>query len=121
MRFISGDEYQSLRQDAKVLERDTFGDKVLRRKDDQIIKLFRIKRLLSLSFIYPYSVRFSRNAKQLNSVGVPSVQVKQIFYCAAIRRHGVVYQLLQGETLNHLLESEQDKDELMRQLAQFIA
>ncbi len=121
MRFISGDEYQVLIQDAKVLERDTFGDKVLRRKDDRIIKLFRIKRLLSLSFIYPYSLRFSQNARQLNKLGVPSVEVEQLFYCSSFRRHGVVYPLLQGETLNHLLESEQNKDELMHQLAQFIA
>jgi len=121
MKFISGAEYQMLAQDAKVLERDTFGDKVLLRKDDRIIKLFRIKRLLSLSFIYPYSVRFARNARQLNRVDVPSVQVEQLFYCSAIQRHGVVYPLLQGETLSHLLASSQDRDSLMRQLAQFIA
>ncbi|MCF6355631.1 MAG: lipopolysaccharide kinase InaA family protein [Candidatus Polarisedimenticolaceae bacterium] len=121
MKLISGDEYQVLAQDAEVLECDTFGDKVLRRKDDQIIKLFRIKRLLSLSFFYPYSVRFFRNARRLNSLGVPSVQVEQVFYCPSIRRHGVVYPLLPGETLSHLLEKSQDRRPLMRQLAVFIA
>jgi len=121
MKLISGDEYQALAQDAEVLERDTFGDKVLRRKDDQIIKLFRIKRLLSLSLFYPYSLRFSRNARRLNRLGVPSVQVAQVFYCASIRRHGVVYPLLPGETLSHLLEKGQNSDSLMRQLATFIA
>ncbi len=121
MKFISGDEYRALVQDARVLECDTFGDKVLRREDDQIIKLFRTKRRLSLSFFYPYSVRFSRNARQLNRLGVPSVQVEQVFYCPSIRRHGVIYPLLPGETLNHLLEVSQDSAGLMRQLAQFIA
>ena len=90
-------------------------------KDDRIIKLFRIKRLLSLSFFYPYSVRFARNARHLNRVGIPSVQVEQLFYCPSIRRHGVVYPLLQGETLDHLLEESQDEDGLMSQLAKFIA
>ena len=121
MKFISGDEYQRLAQDAKVLEQDAFGDKVLLRKDDRIIKLFRIKRLLSLSFVYPYSVRFARNSQRLNRVGVPSVQVEQLFYCSSIRRHGVIYPLLQGETLSHLLESGQEPDGLMIQLAKFIA
>jgi len=119
MRFISGDEYQVLAQDAKVLEHDAFGDKVLLRQDGRIIKLFRIKRLLSLSFIYPYSVRFCQNARRLNSMGVPSVQVEQLFYCSSIRRHGVVYPLLQGETLSSMLD--QDQEALMLQLARFIA
>jgi len=121
MRFISGDEYQMLAQDAKVLEHDAFGDKVLLRQDDRIIKLFRIKRLLSLSFIYPYSVRFSQNARRLNRIGIPSVQVEQLFYCASIRRHGVVYPLLQGETLSSMLEQGQDQEALMLKLARFIA
>ncbi len=121
MRFLSGEAYQELVRDARVLERDAFGDKVLRREDDRIIKLFRIKRLLSLSFFYPYSVRFSRNARRLNRLGVPSVRVEQVFYCPSIRRHGVVYPLLPGETLGHRLESVPDSDELMRQLARFIA
>jgi len=121
MKLISGDEYQRLAQDAKVLERDAFGDKVLLRKDDRIIKLFRIKRLLSLSFVYPYSLRFSQNAQKLNRLGVPSVQVDTLFYCSSIRRHGVVYPLLQGETLSDILENGQDKEGLMLQLARFIA
>jgi len=120
MRFISGDEYQRLAHGAKVLERDAFGEKVLLCEDDRIIKLFRTKRLLSLSCVYPYSVRFARNARRLNQMGIPSVQVEQLFYCASIRRHGVIYPLLQGETLSHLLENTQEKDGLMLQLAKFI-
>ncbi len=121
MRLLSGEAYRRLVQDTRVLEHDRFGDKVLRRRDDRIIKLFRTKRLLSLSLIYPYSLRFSRNARKLNRLGVPSVEVEQLFYCASIRRHGVVYPLLPGETLGCLLEGRPNRDDLMQQLARFIA
>jgi len=100
MWWMSKAEYEALTVGASPLMRDAFGVKVLQCSDNSIIKLFRIKRLLSLSCVYPYSVRFGFNARCLNQMGVPSVKVERTFYCHAIRRHGIIYPMLEGETLS---------------------
>jgi tRNA A-37 threonylcarbamoyl transferase component Bud32 len=119
--LISQYEYEELTRDAHELERDRFGVKVLLRPDNRIIKLFRIKRLLSLSAIYPYSFRFRRNTRRLQRLGVRTVAVERIFYCHVIRRHGVIYPLLQGDTLADLLQADSDRSDLLEQLAQYVA
>lgn len=121
MRLLSKPEFDQLADGTRELERDAFGVKVLLRPDDRIIKLFRIKRLLSLATIYPYSLRFRRNAQRLQQRGIRTVTVEQVFYCHAIRRHGVVYPLLQGDTLADLLQSQSAGPNLLEQLAGYIA
>jgi len=118
---MSKAEYEALTVGASPLMRDAFGVKVLQCSDNSIIKLFRIKRLLSLSCVYPYSVRFGFNARCLNQMGVPSVKVERTFYCHAIRRHGIIYPMLEGETLSHILATHQNHDDLLEKLAVFIA
>jgi tRNA A-37 threonylcarbamoyl transferase component Bud32 len=112
-------EYRQLTQDAQELEQDLFGPKVYLLPDRRIIKLFRIKRLLSLSAIYPYSLRFARNARRLNAMGIVAPHVTRQFFCVAIRRHGIIYPLLKGEPLAKLLSG--DDGGLVEQFAGFIA
>jgi tRNA A-37 threonylcarbamoyl transferase component Bud32 len=119
--IISQQEYADISRGASELERDSFGVKVLLRPDNRIIKLFRVKRILSLSAIYPYSLRFWLNAKRLQRLGVQTVSVERIFYCHAIRRHGIIYPLLQGDTLADLLKADSDRSDLLEQLAQYVA
>ena len=121
IKLISHAHYQALAQDAKELERDGHGVKVLLLPNQKIIKLFRVKRLLSLSLIYPYSLRFARNAKRLITMGIPSVSVEQTFFCPAIRRHGLIYPLLEGESLDKVLIHSPGQDSELEKLAQFMA
>ncbi|VAX08665.1 Oligosaccharide repeat unit polymerase Wzy; O-antigen ligase [hydrothermal vent metagenome] len=121
MWLMSNVEYAALTTGASVLMRDGFGLKVLQCQGNRIVKLFRTKRLLSTSVVYPYSLRFTRNAKRLNRMGVPSVEVERTFYCHAIRRHGVIYPMLEGEALVAILANGEANDDLMEKLAGFIA
>ena len=121
MWLLSGNEYAELTQGATELERDRHGVKVLLTPDGRIIKLFRVKRWLSLAAIYPYSMRFRRNAKRLGAMGIPSVEVERVFYCHQIRRHGVIYPLLQGESLEKIAHQDGISDELFMKLAGFVA
>jgi len=121
MRFMSGREYTGLTKGATELERDRHGVKVLLTPEGRIVKLIRIKRWFSLSAIHPYSVRFRNNAGRLLAMGIPSVQVEQVFYCHSIRRHGVVYPLLQGESLEKIAARDGMSDKLYNKLAGFIA
>ncbi len=121
MQWMSVSEYEELIQGATELMLDCFGVKVLLTQDGRIVKLIRIKRWLSLSAIYPYSLRFRRNAKRLIEMGIPCVKVEQVFYCHQIRRHGVIYPLLEGESLEKIAERDDMSDELFYKLAGFIA
>ena len=121
MFLMPGTEYERLTRDARELERDGFGPKVYLLPDQRIIKLFRVKRLLSLSAIYPYSLRFARNARRLNSMGIPAPHVERLFFCSAVRRYGIIYPMLEGESLVKLLGATPEDDRLVEQLADFIA
>lgn len=121
MRWLMSEaEFRAVTSGARVLERDRHGDKVLLLPDDRIIKLFRIKRLFSLALVYPYSLRFARNARGLARRGFSTVVVERVFYCHAIARHGVLYPLLPGSTLLSLLRESMD-EALMQELAAYIA
>ncbi len=121
MRLMSGNEYAQLVQGATELERDKHGVKVLLSRGGRVIKLIRIKRWLTLSVIYPYSFRFQRNARRLDSMGISTVHVEQLFYCHHIRRHGVIYPLLDGESLENIASVDGLSEDLFRKLAGFIA
>lgn len=121
MWLMSGDEYAELTQGAGELERDRYGIKVLLTPDRRIVKLIRIKRWFSFSAVYPYSLRFRRNAKRLIAMGIPCVKVERVFYCHQIRRHGVIYPLLDGESLEKIAERDGISDKLFQKLAEFMA
>lgn len=89
--------------------------------DDRVIKFFRIKSLLSISLFYPYSVKFIRNTRRLHRLDIVAPVIEDFFFCPAIMRWGVVYPLLEGETLASRLGSLQEKDGLFGPLAAFIA
>ena len=122
MRFIDANEYQALIRGAELLREDGFGPKVYQTPDGRIVKLFRIKRWLSSSVVYPYTLRFLRNSRRLQRMGVACVEVDDVFYCHAIRRHGLVYRRLDGTPLDELLVSADDRArQLFREYAAFIA
>lgn len=122
MRFLSGDEFEALIAGAELLRADGFGPKVYRAPDNRVVKLFRVKRWWTSSMFYPYSLRFVRNAHRLKRHGVPCVDVDDIFYCHAIRRHGVIYQRLEGQPLDDLLNEESEQgDRTFQDYARFMA
>ncbi len=119
-RQMSLATYEELTADAKVLEQQSFGVKVWLLPDQRIIKLFRLKRAFSSGRLYPYSTRFARNAKRLLSRGIAAPKILETFYCSAIERHGVIYELLEGESF-HDLFPEGDLDDLVPRFAEFLA
>lgn len=102
MQQISQTQYANLRNNADVLEADSFGDKVLRLEDGTYIKLFRRKRLLSSALLWPYAARFAHNAQALAAAGVPCPRILAIYRIASIKRDLVHYAPLPGETLRQL-------------------
>ncbi len=102
MKKLSNEAYLTLREGAKVIEKDAFGDKVLLLRDGTYLKLFRVKRLISSAQFFPYSKRFVKNARKLSKKGIPTVTPIQLYKIPSIRRTAVHYAPLQGSTLRKL-------------------
>lgn len=87
---------------AEVLEADKHGNKVLRLADGTMLKLFRRKRLITSTALYPYARRFANNAQALARRGVPVPKVIAVARIAGLGRDMVRYEPLPGKTLRQL-------------------
>ena len=91
---------------ARILEADSYGPKVYLLQDGNILKLFRRKRFFSSALWRPYSKRFIDNAVGLQKLGVPTLQVLQLYKLQAPGMTAVLYQPLPGETLRQIASKE---------------
>lgn len=99
---LTDKELAKLIDGAKVLEGDSFGPKVYRLADGNILKLFRRKRLFSSALLQPYSMRFLDNAKRLQKLGIPTLAPINGFQLQKPGMTAVLYQPLHGETLKDI-------------------
>lgn len=118
--LIGKGQWNELIENASILQQEIRGIKVYLLPSKDVVKLFRIKRIFSWSFVYPYSMRFARNGRRLRARGIPTVQVERVFYCHSIKRHGVIYKLMPGQSLHDLLSNETPDPQLMVELAEFM-
>jgi tRNA A-37 threonylcarbamoyl transferase component Bud32 len=121
MKLILYKEYLRLREGAEILSKDNFGEKVLRLRDGSILKLFRVKHLISSARLCPYSLRFVRNAQRLLALNIPTVEVVNYFKIPSIKRTAVQYKKLEGETLPHYLNYNAITKEMAHKLGVFVS
>ncbi len=120
MRKMVRAEYETMAKDAEVLARDKYGEKVLRLSNGEFVKLFRRRRRISSAAWNPYAVRFTRAAERLTRLGVPTVDVLEVFRVAEMERDIVRYRPLPGETLRDAL-AVSPNDGLLSRFAGFLA
>ncbi|WP_426415765.1 toluene tolerance protein [Aestuariirhabdus sp. LZHN29] len=106
MKTLNSSELSTMTDLSTTLEEDGYGIKVLRLNDGSFLKLFRLKRIFSSALLYPYAKRFADNAKKLESLGIPTVRVIDLFDTIEPRRNCVHYHPLPGITLRELYRSE---------------
>ena len=82
-RLLTDDDYKVMSTDATVLEQDERGIKVLLLANGDILKIFRVKRVISGTNIYSYARRFCRNAKRLSALDIPTVRIKSLYHFKA--------------------------------------
>jgi tRNA A-37 threonylcarbamoyl transferase component Bud32 len=108
MQELSLSEYQLLISQAEPLTSDLLNGhvshKVLQLPDQSIVKLFRLKRLLTSARIFPYTKRFQRNVSRLKSIGIPTVTITAVYRIPVIKRTAVHYRFLPGITLRDYCE-----------------
>jgi len=118
---IGSEEFNRLREGARVLEEDLRGEKVLLTPDDHIIKLFYSRRRFTSATIYPYALRFWNNARKLHGKGIPTVECEQLRYDKRYKRHLITYPLLPGMTLRNCLKKTPDSNDYLTRLPAFLA
>jgi len=121
MNRILHKDYLRLQEGAEILSKDNFGDKVLRLRDGSMLKLFRIKHLISSARLYPYSLRFVHNAERLSALNIPTVKVLNSFKIPSIKRTAVQYKKLEGESLPRYLNNKAFPKEMAQKFGIFIA
>lgn len=129
--------------DARVIERDPRGIKVLQLPNGDYLKVFRLRHRFSWARFHGYAQRFSKNARKLAELGIPTVKVINCYqvknaclldYPLSINTHAetkssesssnifvVHYAPLVGETLKTLLDKLQLHQHHVVQLGAFIA
>lgn len=115
-------DYRELIARCKVIEEDSFGEKVLETHDSLIVKIFRRKRLFTTATVYPYALRFIRNVRLLEERKIDTVTVLDYAYCPSLKRHLVTYRPLPGVTLRSaLFAASVGSEALFAQTASLIA
>lgn len=104
-RLLTNSEFERICTDATVLEQDERGVKVLQLTTGDMLKIFRVKRVLSGANIYSYARRFCRNAARLNDLVIPTVKIKSLFHLERSGHTAVLYQPLEGETLRQIIHN----------------
>ncbi|NMG77192.1 toluene tolerance protein [Aromatoleum diolicum] len=123
LRILAHEDYLRLRQGARVMEADRYGDKVLLLADGSYLKLFRRKRLFSSAAWYPYALRFADNTRSLAQLGIPCPEVIELYRLPQIERDAVHYRALPGETIRRMVAAGIPDDQatnLRHQIRQFI-
>lgn len=106
---------------ATILEQDARGVKVLQLMSGDILKIFRVKRLISGTNIYSYARRFCRNAIRLKARGINTVKIKQLYHFESNSNTAVLYEPLAGKTLRDVVKHKAVNARFVEALGAFLA
>lgn len=95
--------FEQMTANARVIEEDGLGPKVLRLTDGSFLKLFRRRRCYTSGSFNPYSERFAVNSEQLRDMGIPTPQTLNL-YRLKNGSSAVHYCPLPGNTLRQVLQ-----------------
>jgi hypothetical protein len=99
---LSDKDLLTMTAGAQILEKDGRGLKVVKLANGNILKFFRVKRWWSSALFFPYSIRFWKNSKSLQQIGIPTLQVKVKYQLPQWRLTAVLYEPLPGATLRQV-------------------
>jgi len=102
VKVLTDTQYEEIVAACDLVTDDEFGPKVLCFPDGDYAKFFRTKPGFSKTRFFPYALRFARNAKQLESLNVPTVRVTDVWRVPHVRKTAVRYRPLEGETIREL-------------------
>ncbi len=121
MRKLTFADFQALIKNSTVLTDDAHGKKVVQLTDHTIIKLFRVKRLISQATLYSPARRFANNAHKLKQLNIPTISMLDLYKINSIKRTAVHYQQLEGITVREYLQDHPAADDFLSALGEFLA
>jgi tRNA A-37 threonylcarbamoyl transferase component Bud32 len=113
--------WQQWLKESEMVEQDAFGPKVLRCKNGEYIKIFRIKHKISLARLRNPAARFCRNAEKLRSLGIDTLTPLALYRIPHLDRWAVHYAPLAGDTLRGLLKHFSLPEKTIGELGRYIA
>lgn len=119
-KALTPQAFEHLCRGAQILEQDARGLKVLRLPNGDILKIFRVKHLISSARIYSYARQFCRNAERLQVLGIPTVGIQELFHFTDSTNSAVLYRPLAGDTVRQLAYGRQLDDASLKRLGAFI-
>lgn len=122
MRIVTAQELESWIAGGTVLERDGRGPKVVALENQLFLKIFHTRRHPTLARLHPAALRFARNARLLESVGIAAPTIVESFWLDRTQGlSGCLYQPLPGVSLEKLFEQNPSEiHRLLPELASFI-
>ena len=122
MEKLTEEQYNKLIETTEIIESDKFGAKVLKYPDGNYMKIFRLKRFFSSALIYPYWMRFVRNTYALKRNNFYTIEkIISIVSIPHIKKTGVLYIPLKGETLKTELKRKTLNNKLIFEFGEFVA
>jgi hypothetical protein len=125
MQQLSLSEYRNLIHQATPLACELvegqISHKVLQLPDQSIVKLFRLKRVLTSAHLFPHTKRFQRNVRRIKLLGIPTVTITALYRIPAIKRTAVHYSILTGITLRDRCEEAEMDSQLAERLGIFFS
>ena len=91
--------WESLIENADLIEQDSFGPKVFDLRDGRMLKTFRAKRFWSSNLWSPFAKRFVQNTQRIKQLRIPSIKCLQHGNAPNLERTYVFYERLPGRTL----------------------
>src|SRR3546814_830511 len=86
-----------------------------------MLKIFRVKRVISSARIYSYARRFCRNAARLHRLNIPTVTIKQLYHLTESAGSAVAYTPLPGQTLREIAHDGELDAPLLSRFGAFVA
>lgn len=118
---LTVDDFDIMCDGGEVLEQDERGVKVMRLTDGNIIKVFRLRSLISGARLYSYARRFCRNAIRLKAKGINTVTIEKLYHFEHGGNTAVLYRPLMGETLRDVIKKNEISVYLVETLAIFLS
>lgn len=113
-------DFDAMCEGGKVLEQDERGVKVIHLIDGNIIKVFRLRSVISGARVFSYARRFCRNAIRLNARGINTVAIKKLYHFTGNNNTAVLYEPLAGDTLKDVVKKSAVNAEFIEALAVFL-
>jgi len=121
IKRVNRDTYEMMYQNSKQFAGNAKIDRLRITANNNIVKIFRPRKVFSSSTLFPPANRFFKNSIRLKKLGIDAVDVKRVYYYKMKQEHYAIYPLIEGEELRNVLRNTDRLDVELQMLADYLA